>query len=221
MAQNARRSTQPRTNKLRGATVAILAVLLILVVAFPSSAQAATIPVSFDLNNLLFVGGAPSLSNPAVPTVLSGTGTLNPFGAATVNSPGLLTFGFSNTGVPLGPVSFQANFTLGVNRGLDTLGGVLSVAIAPTGDGTAVWAILNGTGIFSGATGTLNSTGVSVDPAGPGQPPGNHIVGTGQVTAPGLNAVPEPGTIALVSAGLAGLAGIAAIVKRRGSNACG
>jgi hypothetical protein len=43
-------------------------------------------------------------------------------------------------------------------------------------------------------------------------------VGTGQVTAPGLNAGPEPGTIALISAGLAGLAGIAVMRKRAGSS---
>ena len=35
--------------------------------------------------------------------------------------------------------------------------------------------------------------------------------GSGQITAPGLNAIPELGTIALLGTGMAGLAGIAVI----------
>jgi hypothetical protein len=66
--------------------------------------------------------------------VLSGTGSFNPFGAATLNSPGILTFGFSPSGAPEGPVSFQANFTLGVNGGLDTLIGTVLVGPAPIFD---------------------------------------------------------------------------------------
>ena len=197
--------------------MAILAVLLLLILGSRSMVQAATIPVSFEFDNLLLSNGAPSPANPAVPTVLSGTGSFNPFGAATLNSPGILTFGFSPSGAPQGPVSFQASFTLGVNQGLDTLIGTVLVDIAPTGDGIGAWTILNGTGVFSGATGILNSTGVGVPPAGPGQPPGNHIVGTGQVTAPGLNAIPEPSTIVLLGIGMSGLAGVAAIRQRRRS----
>ena len=184
---------------------------------FPGMAYAATIPVSFEFDNLLLINGAPSPANPAVPTMLSGTGSFNPFGAATLNSPGILTFGFSPSGAPEGPVSFQANFTLGVNGGLDTLIGTVLVDIAPSGNGIGTWTILNGTGVFTGATGIVNSTGVGVPPTGPGQPPGNHIAGTGQVTAPGLNAIPEPGTIALLSMGMAGLAGVAVNRKRRRS----
>jgi hypothetical protein len=193
--------------------MSVIAVLLILMVDFPSSAQAGTIPVSFEFDNLLLIDGTPSPANPAVPTVLSGTGILNPFGAATLNSPGILTFGFSPSGAPQGPVSFEADFTLGVNGGLDTLSGTVLVATA-AGVGSGVWTILDGTGIFSGATGILNSTGVSVPPANPGGPPRNHIEGTGEVTAPGLNAIPEPGTIALLGIGMAGLVGVAVIRKR-------
>jgi hypothetical protein len=204
-------------NKLRGAILTLVAVLPILVAGSPSSAKAATIPVSFEFDNLLLINGAPSPTTPGVPTVLSGTGIFNSFGAATLNSPGILTFGFSSSGVPQGPVSFEANFTLGVSGGLDMLNGTLSVAIAPDGSGDGVWTILNGTGMFSGATGMLNSTGVGVPPAGPGQPPGNHIVGTGQVTAPGLNAVPEPGTVGLLGIGMSSLAGVAMFRKRHRS----
>src|SRR3954453_857658 len=207
-------SHQLLTISFRSASMAITALLLLLVVGSRSIAQAATIPVSFAFDNLLLSNGAPSPANPAVPTVLSGTGSFDPLGAATLNSPGILTFGFSPSGAPQGPVSFQANFTLGVNGGLDTLIGTVLVDIAPTGDGIGGWTILNGTGVFSGATGMLNSTGVSVPPAGPGQPPGNHIVGKGQVTAPGLNAIPEPGTIALFGIGMAGVAGVAVVRKK-------
>src|SRR3954447_11481370 len=215
MVQNTRALNQRHMDRLGRANMATLAVLLLLILGSRSMVQAATIPVSFEFDNLLLGNGAPSPANPAVPTVLSGTGSFNPFGAATLNTPGILTFGFSPSGAPQGPVSFQANFTLGVNGGLDTLIGTVLVDIAPTGDGIGGWTILNGTGVFSGATGMLNSTGVSVPPAGPGQPPGNHIVGTGQVTAPGLNAIPEPGTITLLGVGMAGLAGVAVIRKRR------
>jgi PEP-CTERM motif len=216
MAQ-ARTSNQLRTINLGGARMPLLALLPLVAVGSRSIVQAATIPVSFEFGNLLLIDGAPSPANPAVPTVLSGTGSFNPFGAATVNSPGILTFGFSPSGAPQGAVSFQANFTLGVNGGLDTLIGTLLVDIAPNGNGIGAWTIQNGTGVFSGATGTLNSTGVGVPPAGPGQPPGNHIVGTGEVTAPGLNAIPEPSTIVLLGIGMSGLAGVAAIRQRRRS----
>jgi hypothetical protein len=213
VSQNAGWVLQPRMNKIRRVAVGMIAICL---AVYASTAQAASIPVSFDLNNLLFVNGVPSPMNPVVPTLLSGTGSLTPFGAATLNSSGLLTFGFSGSGTPLGAVAFQAPFTLGVNGGLDTLGGTLSVATSG-GIGTGVWTILSGTGMFSGATGVLNSTGVGVAPAGPGQPPGNHLIGTGQVTAPNLTAIPEPGTVALLGTGLMGLAGFAAIRRRRRS----
>jgi hypothetical protein len=134
MPQNARTSSQLRIDKFRKSTVAMLAILPIVVVSSPNMAYAATIPVSFEFDNLLSINGAPSPANPAVPTVLSGTGSFNPFGAATLNSPGILTFGFSPSGAPEGPVSFQANFTLGVNGGLDTLIGTVLVGPAPIFD---------------------------------------------------------------------------------------
>jgi hypothetical protein len=96
------------------------------------------------------------------------------------------------------------------------LTGTVLVATSTT-VGTAVWTILDGTGVFTGATGVVNSTGVGVPPAGPGLPPGNHIVGAGQITADNVTAVPEPATTVVLSIGLAGLAGVVATRKGRRS----
>src|SRR5688572_4969480 len=80
MTQNARTVSQRRMGKFPGAAIAMLAVLPILVVGSASITHAATIPVSFEFDNLLLIAGAPSPANPSVPTVLSGTGIFNPFG---------------------------------------------------------------------------------------------------------------------------------------------
>jgi hypothetical protein len=78
--------------------------------------------------------------------------------------------------------------------------------------------ILGGTGIFSGATGFATATGTMIPSSGnpaPGFFATFAFSGSGQITAPGLNAVPEPATMALLSTGLACLLGAAAIRKRR------
>lgn len=72
--------------------------------------------------------------------------------------------------------------------------------------------------MFSGATGFAPATAMGLPPSG--NPAPNYCgtiisSGSGQITAPGLNAVPEPTTMAFLSTGLAGLAVVAAIRRRR------
>ena len=57
MPQNAHTSSQLRIDKFREATVAMLAILPMVVVASPNMAYAATIPVSFEFDNLLSING--------------------------------------------------------------------------------------------------------------------------------------------------------------------
>ena len=78
--------------------------------------------------------------------------------------------------------------------------------------------IIGGTGIFSGATGS--GTGSStVSPPPPTGPNTVTIFGSGEITAPGLAAIPEPATGAFLAIAITGLVGLTAIRKRRGSTA--
>ncbi len=182
-----------------------LATAAMIACALPGTA--ATVPVSFEFDNLIQVNGTPTMANPRVPTLVTGTGSFNPFGPATLNAPGALLFGAQ------GPVSFEGNFRFTFDAGI--LSGTVFVDARALGNGNGVFTVLSGTGIFNDATGVLTSTGVAVPPAGPGELPGNHVLGAGTLTAPQLTQVPEPGSIALLGSGLASLMGIVALRKRQ------
>jgi hypothetical protein len=81
MIDNARASRQP-VPKLGGATIGILAALLMVLFGSSGIAQAATVPFTFELTYDVFVDGVPSLIAPTLPTRVSGSGSFAPFGGA-------------------------------------------------------------------------------------------------------------------------------------------
>jgi hypothetical protein len=69
-------------NQFRGATLALAAALLILVAGSSISAQAATIPFTFEVTYDAFLGAVPSPTTLTVPATNSGSGSFAPFGSA-------------------------------------------------------------------------------------------------------------------------------------------
>jgi hypothetical protein len=215
MTDNARARTlsQPSRNELRAAT--ILVALLILVFGSSGIAQAATVPFTFELTYDIFVVGVPSPTTLTLPTSTSGSGSIAPFGSAIFSETGTVTFAMLPSG-GLVPSTVSLDFTASFNGGADTFTGTDFHVVGVSN----TWTILGGTGIFSGATGFATATGMGIEPSG--NPDPNFIgtvanSGSGQITAPGLNAIPEPGTIGLLCTGMAGLAGVAVIRRRRQS----
>ncbi len=192
--------------------VSPLTAAAVLALASCLSGQASTVSFTFEVTYDAVLGGAPGPANLTVPDTNSGSGFYTPFGNATYLETGVVTFAALPSG-DLAPSTLSLNFTAAFNGGGDTFSGtdfhVFGVSETMT--------ILSGTGIFSGATGFAIPTTLGLPPSGntsPGYIGSLATSGSGQITAPGLTAAPEPATMGFLGAGLASLAGVAAIRRR-------
>src|SRR3954452_16636695 len=97
-------------NHLRRATLAVVAAILILVAVFPISAEAATIPFTFEVTYDAFLGGVPSPTTLTVPAMNSGSGSFVPFGSAIYSEAGTVIFVILTSG-DFVPSTISLNFT--------------------------------------------------------------------------------------------------------------
>ena len=134
------------------------------------------------------------------------------FSSAAYTETGTVTFAMLPSG-DLGPSTVSLNFTASFNGGADTFSGtdfhVFGVSETTT--------ILSGTGVFSGATGSIIPTTVIGPPSGNTAP--NYFgtlstSGSGQITAPNLAAIPEPSTGALLGLAFAAMTGLPVLRKK-------
>ena len=200
-----------KIKRLRG--VSRLTAAALLAVGCCVSTHAATIPFTFEVSYDAVLGAFPGPGNLTVPDTNTGSGFYTPFGSAIYVETGVVTFAALPSG-DLVPSTLSFDFTASFNGGADTFTGtdfhVFGVSETMT--------ITGGTGIFIGATGFATPITVGLPSSGNTSPGYIGTLGTsgaGQITAPGLNAVPEPATMGFVGSALAGLAGVAAIWRRR------
>jgi hypothetical protein len=109
-------------NKFRGATLALVAALLILIAGSPISAQAATIPFTFEVTYDALLGGVPSPTALTVPATNIGSGSFAPFGSAIYSETGRVTFAILPSG-DFVPSTVSLTFTASFNGGADTVTG--------------------------------------------------------------------------------------------------
>ena len=192
----------------------ILLALPIVVLGTSGIARADAVAFSYTITGDSATTGQPPTLNEA----FTGSGTVVPFGAAKYTDSGTLTLGqFPNDG--FGAMSLVVDYTLSFNNGADTFFGKEFVSFGPPDQNgvqlsSATMTIAGGSGIFSGATGS--GTGSStVNPPPPTGPNRVTLVGSGDIAAPGLSAVPEPASITLLGTAILGLAGLAAMRKKR------
>jgi PEP-CTERM motif-containing protein len=222
MAQNTCTLTQAGTNPPCGSVVLAL---LILVCGSRSMAQAATIPFTFSISADASVVGSPSLATPTLPTTVSGSGSFVPFGSAIYSEAGTVTYMMLPSGTFV-PSSVMNTFVASFNGATNTFAGTDSVSFgAPNAMGLPTFSntltILSGTGIFSDASGSATATGTANPPAVVGQPTPVSFSGSGQITAPGLSAIPEPASMMLLGIAMASLSALAAIRKKRRDSTAG
>ena len=181
------------------------AAVSLLLAATAVRATAATVPFTFDVT-----GGAALLGPPAPDTpvgvLLFASGSFNPFGPATYSESGTITFTVWPAG-DFAPAAVDNTFIAGFNSGADTFTGTHTYVFGPPDASgqtiTSIMTILGGTGMFSGATGSATTTGTNRPPPTPDDLSPVFFSGQGQISAPGLAAVPEPSTVLFVAAGLA------------------
>jgi PEP-CTERM motif len=204
---------QRRTNKFR---IGFALASLLLTIGSSSVSRAATIQFTIQVPNDVFVAGAPSLSTPTLPIRLLGSGSFAPLGSVTYSEAGTITFAMLPSGEFV-PSLISDNFTASFNGGANTFTGT-DIGMFGASTVTGNLTILGGTGIFSGATGFATVISTMVQSSGNPDPDfaGTFAAsGSGQITAPGLTAVPEPTTMTLLGIAMAGLVGLAAIQKKR------
>ena len=177
---------------MKNMRIAVVATLA----AFAGTTRAATIPFTFTVTGGATLTGPPIPNVPVGVMLFASSASFTPFGSASYSEEGLITFTVFPSGA-FAPISVENTFTASFNGGADTFFGTDSFLFSPpdsTGiqTTTSTMTILGGTGIFQGASGFATGEGTNSPPP-PGELSPVFFSGTGQITAPGLNAIPRAG----------------------------